>query len=63
MCNWGIYFRNSFARKKAIDDLYSEFSRIYPKKISFETFMYAIDFLYMIKKLRIIKEDILEIII
>ncbi|EDP7378387.1 hypothetical protein GUK80_08575, partial [Campylobacter jejuni] len=25
--------------KKAIDDLYSEFSRIYPKKISFETFM------------------------
>ncbi|EOG6952930.1 ABC-three component system middle component 6 [Campylobacter jejuni] len=49
--------------KKAIDDLYSEFSRIYPKKISFETFMYTIDFLYMIKKLRIIKEDILEIII
>lgn len=47
--------------KKAIDDLYSEFNCIYPKKISFEAFVYAIDFLYMIKKLKITKEDILEI--
>ena len=34
----------------SIDLLYSKFLEIYPKKISFEDFSYAIDFLYMIKK-------------
>ena len=47
----------------SIDLLYSKFLEIYPKKISFEDFSYAIDFLYMIKKIKMKNEDIIEVII
>ncbi|HHH55140.1 MAG TPA: hypothetical protein ENK91_15870 [Bacteroidetes bacterium] len=46
----------------SIDDLYIEFSEKYPKKeIPFDSFLYAIDFLFMINKIKIKKDDILEV--
>lgn len=50
-------------KNMSIDLLYSSFLKIYPKKISFDDFIYAIDFLFMIKKVRIKNDDILEVII
>ena len=45
-----------------LDDLYIEFKKSYPKKkISFDSFLYAIDFLFMINKIQIKKDDILEV--
>lgn len=46
----------------SVDTLYSEFLKAYPKKISFERFIYAIDFLFMIKKIKIKHDDVLEIV-
>lgn len=46
-----------------IDSLYSKFSESYPKKISFEQFTYAIDFLFMINKIKIKHDDVLEIVL
>ena len=46
----------------SIDDLYIEFNKSYPKKeISFDSFLYAVDFLFMINKIKIKKDDILEV--
>ncbi len=46
----------------SIDNLYIEFNNSYPKKgISFEYFLYAIDFLFMINKIKIKEDDILEV--
>jgi len=47
----------------SIDKLYENFSKQYPKKISFENFIYAIDFLYMIKKIEINDEDKIKVVI
>lgn len=49
-------------KERTIDNLYSKFSEIYPKKISFEQFVYAVDFLFMIQKIKIKHDDVLEII-
>lgn len=49
-------------KNMSVDFLYSNFLKNYPKKISFEDFIYAIDFLFMIKKVRIKNNDILEVI-
>jgi len=55
----------SILQKEAtsIDDLYIKFNKNYPKKedISFDSFLYAVDFLFMINKLKIKKDDILEV--
>lgn len=45
-----------------VDELYTEFNNKYHKKINFETFIYAIDFLFLIKKIKIQSNDILEIV-
>ena len=46
----------------SIDSLYIEFNKSYPKKeTSFDSFLYAIDFLFMINKIKIKKDDILEV--
>lgn len=47
----------------SIDNLYSNFLAQYPKKIGFETFVYAIDFLFMIKKIKIKQDDVVEVVI
>jgi len=45
-----------------IDELYIKFNYKYPKKgISFERFIYAVDFLYMINKIELFNEDVLRI--
>jgi hypothetical protein len=49
-------------KNMSVDFLYSNFLKNYPKKFSFEDFIYAIDFLFMIKKVRIKNNDILEVI-
>lgn len=49
-------------KNMSVDFLYSNFLKTYPKNISFEDFIYAIDFLFMIKKIRIKNNDILEVI-
>ncbi|HHB52541.1 MAG TPA: hypothetical protein ENK75_05810 [Saprospiraceae bacterium] len=46
-----------------IDNLYKKFLEKYPKKISFEHFSYAINFLFMIKKIQIKQDDILEVLL
>ena len=46
----------------SLDTLYSEFIKIYPKKITFEYFIYAVDFLFMIQKIKIKQDDILELV-
>lgn len=46
-----------------VDTLYSKFLEVYPKDISFEQFTYAIDFLFMINKIRIKHDDVLEIVL
>ena len=46
-----------------VDTLYSKFLEIYPKHISFEQFTYAIDFLFMINKVKIKHDDVLEIVL
>ena len=46
-----------------IDKLYNKFSEQYPKKISFERFVYSVDFLFMIKKIKIEQDDILEVVL
>lgn len=45
-----------------VDELYAKFNHKYHKKIDFETFVYAIDFLFLIKKIGIQSNDMLEII-
>jgi len=45
----------------SIDSLYSKFKEIYPKKISFEEFVYSIDFLFMINRIEIAKSDYIRI--
>jgi len=46
----------------SIDDLFLKFNEFYPKKeISFDAFLYAVDFLFMIKKIKIKENDILEV--
>ena len=45
-----------------IDELYVEFMSQYPKRIDFETFIYAVDFLFLIQKIKIQSNDILEIV-
>lgn len=47
-------------KEMSIDTLYSKFLKTYPKQIDFEQFVYAIDFLFMIQKVRIKHDDILE---
>ncbi len=49
-------------KNMSVDNLYEVFSNSYPKTIKFDDFMYAIDFLYMIKKIKIKNSDILEIV-
>jgi hypothetical protein len=46
-----------------VDTLYSKFLEIYPKHINFEQFTYAIDFLFMINKVKIKHDDVLEIVL
>lgn len=59
----GGYILNILKRKDmSVDTLYNEFLSLYPKTISFENFIYAIDFLFMIKKIRIEKHDVLGVI-
>ncbi len=50
-------------RELQVDTLYSKFLEIYPKYISFEQFTYAIDFLFMINKVKIKHDDVLEIVL
>lgn len=45
-----------------IDELYVEFMGKYSKRIDFETFIYAVDFLFLIQKIKIQSNDILEIV-
>ena len=46
----------------SLDNLYIKFNESYPKNnISFESFIYTIDFLFMIKKIKIKENDILEV--
>lgn len=45
-----------------IDSLYIKFKKVYPKKnIDFNHFVYTLDFLFMINKIAIKKDDILEV--
>jgi len=45
-----------------VDNLYVKFKEIYPKKeIGFNHFIYTLDFLFMINKIDINKDDILEV--
>jgi len=46
-----------------VDTLYFKFLETYPKNISFEQFTYAIDFLFMINKIKIKHDDVLEIVL
>lgn len=50
-------------RELPVDILYAKFSEIYPKHISFEQFTYAVDFLFMINKIKIKHDDVLEIVL
>lgn len=50
-------------KNMSIDLLYSSFFKEYPKKVNFDDFIYTIDFLYMIKKIKIKNDDILEVVI
>ena len=44
------------------DNLYIKFKEIYPKKnIDFNHFIYTLDFLFMINKIHIKNDDILEV--
>lgn len=45
-----------------IDELYVEFMGKYSKRIDFETFIYAVDFLFLIQKIKIQSNDILEVV-
>ena len=45
----------------SVDKLYMKFKEIYPKReISFDSFIYTLDFLYMINKIKIKKDDTIE---
>ena len=45
-----------------IDSLYTKFKEVYPKKnIDFNHFVYTLDFLFMINKIAIKKDAILEV--
>lgn len=48
-------------KNMSVDLLYDNFLKIYPKKISFDDFTYTVDFLFMIKKIQIKNDDILEV--
>lgn len=48
-------------KEMSIDALYSAFKEIYPKKVSFEDFIYSIDFLFMINRVEIAKSDYIRI--
>lgn len=50
-------------KNMSIDLLYSSFLKEYPKKVNFDDFIYTIDFLYMIKKIKIKNDDVLEVVI
>jgi len=46
----------------SIDDLFFKFNELYPKKeISFDSFLYAVDFLFMVNKIQIKENDVLEV--
>jgi hypothetical protein len=45
----------------SMDEAYLQLKEIYPKDISFEVFIYAVDFLYMINKLELVQDDLIEI--
>jgi len=48
-------------KKMSIDEIYLKLKEVYPKEdISFDTFIYAVDFLYMINKLNLVQDDIVE---
>ena len=49
-------------RSMQVDELYAEFNNKYYKKIDFEIFIYAVDFLFLIKKIKIQSNDILEVV-
>jgi len=49
-------------KNRSVDLLYIDFLKIYPKKITFDDFIYAVDFLFMIKKIKIKNDDILEVV-
>lgn len=44
-----------------VDELYFLLNEKYPKKISFEKFIYTIDFLYIIDKIELHKDDMLRL--
>jgi len=48
-------------REMSIDALYSKLKEVYPKKVSFEEFVYSIDFLFMIDRVEIAKSDFIRI--
>lgn len=49
-------------KKMPIDELFLQLKDVYPKKhLSFDIFIYAIDFLYMINKLDLVQDDTVEI--
>lgn len=60
----GGYILDILLKSKSmqIDELYAEFISQYPKKIDFETFIYAVDFLFLIQKVKIQANDILEVV-
>jgi len=49
-------------KKMSIDEIFLQLKEVYPKKdISFDVFIYTIDFLYMINKLDLVQDDIVKI--
>ncbi len=49
-------------KKMSIDEIFLQLKEVYPKKdLSFDLFIYTIDFLYMINKLDLVQDDIVEI--
>jgi len=48
--------------KMSIDEIFLQLKEVYPKKdLSFDLFIYTIDFLYMINKLDLAQDDTVEI--
>ena len=49
-------------KKMSIDEIFLQLKEVYPKKdLSFDVFIYTIDFLYMINKLDLVQDDTVEI--
>ena len=58
----GGYVLSSLKEKEmTLDNLYIAFKKIYPKDVSFERFVYSIDFLFMIKTIEVTKDGKLRI--